>query len=313
MDDSADAIIAPVRLGGRDEGSDAPARLNPLVLFSEAALREVARGSRFREVAEASAAEAIAEFQRLDPASRWLMKDLGRTSIYVAAYVFSTLSGGLTLSGLIAPLVANGVANRGRIVAFVERAVATGRLEVAPGALPWTQRQLILRPAFVEVLRDRAFGALTIVGRSDPASALAATRLPEERALKVACSKTAEITALMRTWGAPRLPRIEFFMTRDGGLKILQGLLLSQPSSRVRLLEAARFSKTDLAKRCAVSRIHLDTLLEDAESQGLLVRAGRGAVTFDPALSDSYELWIAMQIQATRLVAEAVLALPLET
>ena len=62
-----------------------------------------------------------------------------------------------------------------------------------------------------------------------------------------------------------------------------------------------------------MSRIHLDTLLEDAESQGLLVRAGRGAVTFDPALSDSYELWVAMQVQATRLVAEAVLSLPLET
>ncbi len=296
-----------------DDGSDAPARLNPTVLFFDEALREVARGPRFREVAEASAAEAIAEFQRLDPASRWLMKDLGRTSIYVAAYVLSALPGGLTLSGLIAPLVANRVANRGRIVAFVERALATGRLEVAAGPLPWTQRRLVLRPEFVEVLRDRAVGALTIVGRIDPTSALAATRLSDDRALEVAYFKIAGITALMHAWGAPRLPRIEFFMRRDGGLKILQGLLLSQPSSRARLLEAAAFSKTDLAKRCAVSRIHLDTLLEDAESQGLLVRAGRGAVTFDPALSDSYELWVAMQVQATRLVAEAVLSLPLET
>jgi hypothetical protein len=291
-----------------DDGLDAPARLRPKVLFSETALRGVGRGPRFREVAEASAAEAIAEFQRLDPASRWLMKDLGRTSIYMAAYVLSALPGGLTLSGLIAPLVANRVANRGRIVAFVERALATGRLEVAPGPLPWTQRPLILRSAFVEVLRDRAVGALTIIGRVDPTCALAATRLSDDRALEVAYFKTAEITALVQTWGAPHLPRIEFFMTRDGGLKILQGLLLRQPSSRARLLEASTFSKTDLAKRCAVSRIHLDTLLEDAESEGLLVRAGRGAVMFDPALSDSYELWIAMQIQAARLVAEAVLA-----
>ena len=46
-----------------DDGSDAPARLNPTVLFFDEALREVARGPRFREVAEASAAEAI---DRLD-------------------------------------------------------------------------------------------------------------------------------------------------------------------------------------------------------------------------------------------------------
>ena len=291
-----------------DDGSDAPARLSPSVLFSEAALREVARGPRFRELAEASAAEAIAEFQRLDPASRWLIKDLGRTSIYVAACVLSALPGGLTLSGLIAPLVANRVANRGRIVAFVERALATGRLDVAPGPLPWTQRRLTPRTAFVEVLRDRAVGTLTIVGRIDRASALAATRLSDDRALEVAYLKIAEVTALMRTWGAPRLPRIEFFMTRGGGLKILQGLLLRQASGRARLLEEAKFSKTELAHGCGVSRIHLDTLLRDAGSEGLLVSTGRGAVVFDPALSDSYELWVAMQVQAARLVAEAVVA-----
>ncbi len=308
MDDSAGASFARVRLGDPDDGSDAPARLSPRALFSEAALREVARGPRFREVAEALAAEAITDYQRMDPATRWLMKDLGRTSIYIAAYVLSALPGGLTLSGLIAPLVAGRVANRGRITAFVERALATGRLEVVPGPLPWTQRRLILRPAFVEALRDRAVGGLLTVGLIDPNSVAAAKRLSDDRALEVAYFKTAEITALMQTWGAPRLPRIEFFMSRDGGLKILQGLLLRQDSARTQLLEAATFSKTDLARSCGVSRVHLNTLLLDAEQEGLLVFAGRGGVAFDPALSDSYELWVAMQVQGARLVAEAVLA-----
>ncbi len=308
MDDSAGASFAQVGLGDTGDSSQAPARLRPKALFSEAALREVARGPRFRGVAEASAAEAIAEFQRLDAASRWLTKDLGRTSIYVAAYVLNALPGGLTLSGLIEPLVANRVAKRGRIVAFVERALGTGHMEVAPGHLPWTQRRLLLCPPFVDVLRDRAVGALNTFGPLDPTSASAALRLSDDRILEVAYMKVAQITALAQSWGVPSLPRIEFFMRREGGLKILQGLLLRQSPGRARLLEAAVFSKTDLARSCGVSRIHLDTLLEDAESEGLLVRAGRGGVVFDAALSDSYMLWVAMQAQGARLVAEAVLA-----
>ena len=282
--------------------------LDPKALFSEDALRAIVRDPRFRDVAEALAAEASTNFQGLDAASRWLLKDLGRTAIYVGAFALYAFLGTLTQSGLIAALTASGVASRSRVISFVDRAIATGRLGMSPGPLPWTQRPLTPRPVFVEVLRDLLAGGLRAIGPIDPTVALAARSLSNDRTVAAAYVTLGRTSGAMRSLGAPPLPRIEFFMQRDGGLKVLQELLLDQDPGRARLLEDTRLSKTDIARRSGVSRIHLNTLLEDAEAAGLLTRVGRSRIVFDRALSDSYELWVAIQIQGARLIAETILA-----
>jgi hypothetical protein len=276
--------------------------------FREAALRAIVADPRFRAVAEASAAEATAQFQRLDGASRWLLKDLGRTSIYVATFALHAFLGSVTQSGLVATLVAQGVASRARVVAFVDRAIATGRLRVAPGSLPWTQRPLIPNAGFVDVLFDRLAGAFRVMGQIDTGIAAAADRMSNERIMAAAYVAIGRISATAEALGAPALPRMQLFMQRDGGLKLLQALLIRQAPDRDRLLESVSFSKTDVARDCGVSRIHLDTLLRDAEAAGLLTRVGRNGIIFDRALNDSYELWVALQIQGARLVAETILA-----
>lgn len=305
-----DAVAGAARTWADDTAHGAPSAgsLDPNALFGEDALRGVVRDPRLRGVAEALAAEASAHFQGLDGASRWLLKDLGRTTIYVGAFALYAFLGTLTQSGLIAALTASGVARRSRVIAFVDRAIATGRLAVAPGSSPWTQRPLIPRPVFVEVLRDLLAGGLRAIGPIDPTVALAARSLSSDRTLAAAYVTLGRTSGALGALGAPLLPRIEFFMQRDGGLKVLQELLLDQDPGRVRLLEAARLSKSDIARRGGVSRIHLNTLLADAEAAGLLTRVGHGRIVFDPALSDSYELWVAIQIQGARLVAETILA-----
>jgi len=307
MDDSVRPWSADGAMDGGRPGPDAPWALSAKALFGEEALRAVTRGPRFRAVAEASTAEAMRHYRGLDVASRWLLKDVGRTSIYVAALALHALPGGLTMSGLTSAVVASGAASRGRVVAFVDYALAAGRLDIAPGSLPWTRRPLIPRPAFVDVLRDRLAGFLAVMGPLDPSLTHAAPRLSDNGVLVAGYLRIAQVAASMRALGAPRLTRIEFFLDRDGGMKVLQDLVGRQEPDRARLLEVATISRTQIAQACGVSRVHLNTLLEDAEAAGLLTRVGRNSIVFDPALNDSYELWVAMQVQVARLAADAVL------
>jgi hypothetical protein len=191
------------------------------------------------------------------------------------------------------------------VAAFVDYALKAGRLEVAPGSAHWTQRPLIPSPEFFDVLRRRMAGAIRATSPLEPALEWAAERLADDSVLAAVHLRMAYVATNLTSFGAPKLPPIEFFMEREGGLKILQALIGRQDPVRARLLEVAVFSRTEVASECGVSRVHLNKLLEDAEAKGLLVRDGRARIVFDPALNDSYELWAALQVQATRLVAEA--------
>ena len=124
-------------------------------LLSDAAVARLRAHPRFREAVEAHAAGALAEYESQDNHERWLLKDLGRASLWLGAMILDTIPGGLTVSALAAAAAERQVCSRGRVLAFVHYALDTGRLTLSPGSEPWVRRRLVLTPAFLEPSRRR--------------------------------------------------------------------------------------------------------------------------------------------------------------
>ena len=56
-------------------------------LLSEAAVTRLCAHPRFREAAESHAARVLAEYETQDSHDRWLLKDLGRASLFLGAMI----------------------------------------------------------------------------------------------------------------------------------------------------------------------------------------------------------------------------------
>ncbi len=283
------------------------ASLDPQALFSDQAMRALTRHAVFRSVAEALAAEAIRHHEQSDAVSRWLLKDLGRSSIYAAALVLHGLPGELTTGGLISVVAAGGVVSRGRVISFVDHALRAGRVAIAPGSAPWTQRLLIPHPVFIDEFRQRVAGPLRAMSPLAPSLGRTADRLSDDSLLALVCWRGGQVATQAERLGARRLPTIEVFLHREGGMRVLQALLLRQDPTRERLLEVADLSRVHVARAAGVSRMQVNLLLKDAEALGVLAYDPGGRIHFHPSFNESYELWVAMQVQGARLIAETVL------
>src|SRR5581483_5108036 len=108
----------------------------------------------------------------------------------------------------------------------------------------------------------------------------------------------------------PGGPLRQIFIARDGGMRILQQLMIGQPPGRRRLLEAAPLSRADLARRHRVSRTHISRLLGDAQAAGALRLEPPDRIVFSRAFSDEAEAYYAGLVQLVRLVAATLAAAP---
>ena len=286
--------------GGLDDGVFEPD-------FDRAALAVMCAHPRFREVAEGISGGMLAMAMGLDDVDRRMLKDIGRTTLYLLVLMAEPVFPALTVRDLCEFGVAVGAGSRGRVRAYMDYGLAHGRFELEPGEQPWTQRRLVVRPAFRRPVVDALIGVMERAGSAAPSLVAAADRL------RAGLGIGAAIVGLQQLWissaglGVPRLPEIEFFLARDGAMTLLNDLSLRQDGGRAALLTAAPLRRRETAARIGISRGHLDRILKDAAAAGLLV-VGDGEVAFAPALSEAFALWSAIQLQALRRIAEAVLA-----
>jgi hypothetical protein len=98
------------------------------------------------------------------------------------------------------------------------------------------------------------------------------------------------------------------FLERDCGMTILFRLMLSQDRPRDRLLVSAGLSRAALSREFDVSRAHINRLLADAASRGLLSCPAPDVVQFSAILSRDVDLMLAQTLQITRaalMIAES--------
>jgi AraC-like DNA-binding protein len=278
-------------------------------LLSEAGVARLRAHPRFREAAESLAAVVLAHYEAEDIHDRWLLKDLGRASLCLGAAILDTYPGGLTTSGLAAVAAERQVCSRGRVLAFVHYALDSGRFVLATGSEPWVRRRLTLTPAFIEPMRRRLRGLLKATAVLAPEVEVALPRLTSDAAVQQANASIGLLLEmrpdLKRNPGGPLR---QIFIARDGGMRILQHLLLRQAEARSRLLEAAPLSRAELSRRYGVSRTHVNRLLADAEAAGVLRLEGPDRVAFSAAFSDEVEAYFAGQFQVMRVVARTMVS-----
>jgi len=198
--------------------------------FSATALDRVRREPPFIETARAMAVSALQAHLADDAAARWMLKDLGRTSVYAAAAILSPGPKPLTLAGLIRSVAPSGIASRGRVAAFVAYAQQAGRLVVEPGEASWTQRPLRATPAFYDPLRRR-FAAAFSAGRDiTPEAGRALQALASDEGVARACAALAwQLASRPDLFRYSPDPLRTIFMTRDAGMRLLQDFVARQP------------------------------------------------------------------------------------
>ena len=290
------------------DGTD-PIEADEADLLSDAAVARLRTHPRFREAAEAQAAAVLAEYDAQDSHDRWLLKDLGRAALWLGAMILDTMPRGLTVSGLAAVAAERQVCSRGRVLAFTHYALDSGRLALTPGAEPWVRRRLVLTPAFIKPSRRRLILQFTTTALLAPEVAAALPRLASDSVVQQASVAIGLLLSarpeLNRNPGGPLR---QIFIARDGGMRMLQHLLLRQAKTRARLLQAAPISRAALARRYGVSRTHVNRLLADAEAAGALRLEGRDRVVFSQGFSDELEAYLAGGFQVCRLVAQGMMA-----
>jgi hypothetical protein len=271
--------------------------LNSLV--APFALADLSTRPGFDDAAESLARGSLRAFAQADDAGRWMFRDIGRGSLYLATVVLNA-AGGVTASSLASEARTHRIASRGRVMAFLRRAEACGELTVPPGTGGWTQRRLILGPRFIDRFRRCNLVCAEAVAPLAPEVASLVARLGEDAffnkfVLGVATAGPVAI-ALDQASGY----RERLFLDRDCGIGMLFRLMCGQPRPRARLLEQAQLSRAALAREFGVSRAHINRLLADAAAQELLYCPTSDRVVFSPALSADVERMIVRTLQVTR-------------
>jgi len=279
-------------------------------LLSDAAVARLRAHPKFREAVEAFAAAALAEYDGQDVVTRWLNRDLGRASLYLGALLFDSSPEGLTFARLAQAAEGSGICSRGRALAFAQYALAAGRLTLEPpGPEPWARRRMRVTPEFMHPIRVRMASTLAATAIVGPEISAALPRLASDAVVRQAA---VALTILLRT--RPELnrntggPLRQIFASRDGGMRIIQHLMLSQPAERDRLMQTAPLSRAELSRRYDISRTHVNRLLAEAEAAGALSLSVGDQVSFSPAFSEEVEAYFAGMIQVNRVIADMSLA-----
>lgn len=275
--------------------------------MSPAELARVRAHPNFRAAAESMAAKALEHTAAQDEVSRELTKDIGRTSLYFATLILEAALGKVSAYDLMASAAANQTCSRGRVLAFIELARSAGRLRVGEGPGHWTKRPLVLTPAFREFGETRLWCEIEGSALVAPEAAEALLYRTHPRAAASALVMGGHVVTLQSERLRESGERMHMFLSRDAGMRVLHEWLCSQKPGRVHLLEAAPLNRSELSRRHRISRAHLNQLLADARSEGLLSTPSPDSVVFSPVLSDAVEQHFAVLIQLCRLNARAVL------
>lgn len=280
-----------------------------LDMLTPAGVAEARRHPRFREILMTAARGGITHYLASDTERRWMMRDLGRMSIALTAIILQAYQGVVTAQSLTAQALANETSSRGRVLDFLRRTQAAGLIQVPPGEAVWTQRPLLLRPEFSEVLRTRALVEVGAAGELFPEIGSPGAVIGDQASLRRFLSWLAVLTTVKRPFiRIAEDDPLALFLHREVGMLILYDMMLSQPPERERLLEAATFSRNALSQKFGVSRVHVNRLFSDVAALGHLSFTASDRVVFAPELSESLEFRVAVNMQMTRASALASMA-----
>jgi len=279
-------------------------------LLADDAAAALRADPRFRAVAEQLITDSLANYRTLDAAGRWMLADIGRASLYLAAVILDAQPNGVSATMLTAAAQGNHASSRGRVALFIRFAQDAGEIVVPPGSEAWTRRRLTLRPAFVDRLRRRSIADARVVSRTAPEIAPLIDSLEDDSTYRRFLTWMGVLATHERVVGPPT--PVTMFLQRRSGMRILYHLALAQSPDRGRMLEEAPISRNQLSQLYEVSRAHINRLLADAEAEGLLNCPTPTRVVFSPALSEDFERTLAFLIQINRAAFVATLATALE-
>jgi hypothetical protein len=279
-------------------------------LLSDGAAASLRARPNFRAIVEQLITRSLANYRTLDAAGRWMLADIGRSSLYIAAVILDAQPNGVSATLLTAAAQGNQASSRGRVAQFIRFAQDAGEIVVPPGSEPWTRRRLTLRPAFVERLRRRTITDALVVSLIAEELAPLVDSLEDDATYRRFLTWIGVLATHDRLVGPPT--PVTMFLNRRSGMRILYHLTLAQAPDRGRMLEEASISRNQLSQLYEVSRAHINRLLADAEAEGLLHCPTPTRVVFSPALSDAFERTLAFIIQINRAAFVATLATALE-
>jgi hypothetical protein len=259
--------------------------------LSAAAVADLRADPRFPDAIR-TLASGMLDLYRGNRLLNMLINDRGRMVIgYLALYlneggVPDGRGRGFGVGQLKALCAAAGLASPGRTGAMLALMRMSGH--IASGSSPDDRRRHILVPT--ERLRaahrdrwERVAASLRVI-RPDAAAAFA---LDDPEFVAAYVRSTADYFL-----GGLRLvdiaPELELFLERNAGFMILFSLLLAgQADDSIPPERPVPFSISAVAQRFGVSRIHVRTLLRDAESLGLIERTGASRILVRPVLADA--------------------------
>jgi hypothetical protein len=223
-----------------------------------------------------------------------IVNDRGRVLVgYFALYLhFFGLPGerspGLTVSRMKKLCSDLGICSPGRAETMLILMRMFGQLETAPSAADRRTKILVPSRRLLESVQVRWLMQFNAMAQVLPeiAPAMAMVRRPEFAAALV--RRLAErFLAGMRL--IEHSPGFELFADRNAGVMIAYSLLLAgEPGDRFPPQQPVKLSISAVARRFGVSRVHVRTLLRDAEEQGYLRRSGaaEGEVLLLPRFVD---------------------------
>jgi hypothetical protein len=263
---------------------------------------------RFAEAVRAHAAGNLAMYAGLNAIERWLISDLGRTTLTAAAVIMSALPAGLSLGELVASARRRGFSSPGRVRLYVDRAAAYGLISPAPPATHIARdTPLVLADGFVRTATDPLVVALRSACQVAPAAAAALERMDDLGYRARVCAWIGLFSDVRRDLFPGDGRPIHLFQNRDGGMRMLEALIARRAAGR--LLGDGGLSRAALARASSCSRPHVRRLLADGEALGLLGVQGERVVV-SPELSDDVDRYYATAYAVLRTGALAVLAPP---
>jgi AraC-like DNA-binding protein len=262
---------------------------------------------RFRAAVERNAAGVLAQYDRRSPTTKWLTKDLGRSQTLLRCLIIVARQGEVSLADVLARVRGGHSASESRVLRLFAAAAEAGLVTIEPPDGPWRERRITYHPAFLQLFRDRAMLEVEAAAMVAPEVRPAAAMIGRDAVFWRFLAALGHHDGLPSETRGPANPGVRLFLVHDAGLMMLYDLLLAQDPGRARLLDAAPFSRSRLARRFDVSRTHVTRLFEKAEAEGHLSFIGRDRVAFSAAMNADAERHFAVTFQTMRLAALAAM------
>ena len=255
----------------------------------------------FRTLVEAYCRASLAHHAGLDVIERWLVSDLGRQSLSRAMLILEAVHGEVSARALVEAARVNRTCSRGRVLAFLQRAELNG-LFASDGASSLIDRRFRLEPKFLAAMSaTTVITVRTAAGLAPDMQDATEAIVDPDYSRRFLAALGALSVRRRDLFAGPEMP-VTLFLNRDGGERILEHLIVSQPKERRRLLEQITVSTASLARSAFTSRPHVRRLLEAGEASGHLVMSN-GALSASKALSEDCERHFALLFEIARAAA----------